>query len=117
VPPILWKSLLPFWVKWVCGRDPSFARTLRTEINPVWLRRTVKRLGSRYRLRLVSVGEEVFRDRLRESFRFETRMGETKLGSIIRVLRVLNSKDMVSRSFIFAQAHYPIYPTVIKEGA
>jgi len=116
MPPILWKGLLPFWVKWVFGRDPGFARTLRTEINPAWLRRTVKRLGSRYRLRLISLGEEVFRERLRATFRFETRTGATKLGPIIRVLRVLNFKDVVSRSLILARAHYPIYLTVLKEG-
>ena len=40
-PPILWPSLLPHWVR-LLGRDPSFARTMRTEINPAWCRRAVK---------------------------------------------------------------------------
>jgi SAM-dependent methyltransferase len=115
-PPILWKGLLPFWVKTVFRRDPSFARTLRTEINPVWVRRTIRRLGARYRLRLVSLGEEIFRERLRETFRFETRAVRSKLGSVMKVLGLLNVKDLVSRTFILFQAHYPMYVTVVKEG-
>jgi ubiquinone/menaquinone biosynthesis C-methylase UbiE len=38
-PPLFWKPILPLWVKWVFGRDPAFARTLHTEINPLWCRR------------------------------------------------------------------------------
>jgi len=116
-PPILWRGLLPFWVKTVFRRDPRFARTLRTEINPVWVRRTVKRLGKKYRLRWVSLGEEVFRERLRGAFRFETRGAGDRLGIILKVLGALNVKDLVSRSLILLQAHYPMYLTLVKEGA
>ena len=49
-PPILWKGLLPFWIKHVCRRDDHFARTLRTEINPIWIKPKLKRLGSKYDL-------------------------------------------------------------------
>lgn len=117
-PPILWKGLLPFWVKTVFGRDPSFARTLRTEINPIWFRRAIRRLGARHgdRLRLVSLGEDIFRERLRQTFRFETRGVRSKLESALKVLGLLNVKDLVSRTFIAFQAHYPMYVTVVKEG-
>jgi ubiquinone/menaquinone biosynthesis C-methylase UbiE len=115
-PPILWKGLLPFWIKTMTRRDPSYARTLRTEINPVWIRRAIKRLGTRYRLRRVSLGEEIFRERLRDSFRFETQGGRSKLGTLIKILGLMNVKDLVSRSLILLQAHYPMYLTVVKEG-
>jgi ubiquinone/menaquinone biosynthesis C-methylase UbiE len=116
-PPIFWRGLLPFWVRTVFGRDPSFARTLRTEINPVWVRRTIRRLNAKYRLRRISLGEEIFRERLRETFRFETRAVRSKLGSLLRVLGALNVKDAVSRALIVLQAHYPMYLTVVKEQA
>jgi SAM-dependent methyltransferase len=32
-PPLVARWLLPFWLR-LLGRDPAFARTLRTEINP-----------------------------------------------------------------------------------
>lgn len=115
-PPILWKGLLPFWVRTVIGRDPQFARTLRTEINPVWLRRTIRRLGKKYPLQTISLGEEIFRERLRETFRFETRGTESKLSGIMKVLGLLNYKDLVSRTLVFLQAQYPIYLTVRKQA-
>ena len=34
-PPILFKPMLAWWVRTVFGRDPAFARTLQTKINPV----------------------------------------------------------------------------------
>jgi len=33
-PPIFWKPLLAWWVKLVFRRDPAFARTLQTKVNP-----------------------------------------------------------------------------------
>lgn len=39
MPPVWWRWLLPFWLQRVCGRDPSFAKTFRTEINPISLSR------------------------------------------------------------------------------
>src|SRR5205823_1401841 len=39
MPPAFWKGLLPWYVKHILRRDPAFARTLRTEINPIWIQR------------------------------------------------------------------------------
>jgi ubiquinone/menaquinone biosynthesis C-methylase UbiE len=115
-PPIVWKGLLPFWIRTVIGRDPSFARTLRTEINPVWVRRTIRRLGAKYRLQWVSLGEEIFRERLRGSFRFETRAVRSKLSFLMRALGALNVKDAIAQVLVLLQAHYPMYLTVVKQG-
>jgi len=113
-PPILWKGLLPFWVKHVCRRDDHFARTLRTEINPIWIKRELKRLGSKYDLTLVSLGEELFVERLRQTFQFETSGVGSKIGPLIRGLGFLNYRDFVSRLIIVFKGHYPIYMTVRK---
>jgi SAM-dependent methyltransferase len=115
-PPILWKGLLPFWIKYICRRDPHFATTLRTEINPVWARRVVRILGSKYGLEVVSLGEELFTERLRDAFLFEAGATRSKIGSLIKAVGFLNYKDLVARVLILLQAHYPIYLTVRKHA-
>jgi SAM-dependent methyltransferase len=118
MPPLLHKTMLPWWVKTVFRRDPAFARTLRTEINPVWLRRTLRDLGTNQHLRVISLGEEVFRDRLKAaSFNFQQSAVRAILSPVINVLRRLNAGSLAANLFILLQAHYPIYLTVAKERA
>jgi len=115
MPPIWWKGLLPFWVKHVYGRDPAFAKTLRTEINPIWLRRTLRELGKNYPLQPVSLGEELFRERLNAAtFEFAQQGSRARIGPLISLLLKLNKGDMVANSLILLQAHYPLYLTVRK---
>jgi SAM-dependent methyltransferase len=58
-PPLIWRWMLPQWVR-VLGRDPAYAYTMRTEINPIWCRRSVKHINKRYPVELLSLGAEVF---------------------------------------------------------
>ena len=58
-PPVIWRWVLPFWVR-LLGRDPAFAYTMRTEINPVWCRRAVKQLNKKYPVKLLSLRGGVF---------------------------------------------------------
>ena len=69
-PPILWRWMLPAWVRFVLRRDPAFAKTLRTEINPLWCRRVLHDIGRRFPLKLISLGEDLFLDRLSQPFDF-----------------------------------------------
>lgn len=118
MPPLFHKALLPWWVKTLFGRDPAFARTLRTELNPLWLRRTIRSLGANQPLRLVSLGEEVFRDRLQaRSFNFQQSAVGAILSPMVEVLRRLNVGSLAANVFILLQAHYPIYLTVAKGRA
>jgi SAM-dependent methyltransferase len=115
-PPILWKGLLPFWIKTICRRDPHFAKTLRTEINPVWLRKVLKTLGAKYDPEMVSLGEELFIERLRNAFQSEAGATRSKIGSMIKALGFLNYRDFVAKTLVVLQAHYPIYLTVRKRS-
>jgi ubiquinone/menaquinone biosynthesis C-methylase UbiE len=115
MPPLLFRWMLPWWVKTAFGRDPAFARTLRTEINPVWLRRTVAGIAKEHPVRIVSMGEEVFRERLKSpSFNFQYNAVQKILGPIIGLLLRLNFGGIAANLFILLQAHYPIYLTVQK---
>lgn len=113
-PPILRPWILPKWVEIVFGRDPAFARTLRTEINPIWCRRAVAEIQKRFPVRLVSTGEEVFLSRLRESFQFETTQVKSTLGTAVRVFSFLNRGNLLAKAVVALQGHYPIYLTVQK---
>lgn len=107
-PPILWNGLLAGWVKWVFRRDPAFARTLRTEINPVWLRRTMRRIGRTYPVHVETMGEQRFLDRMAKPFVFQTGAVKGNASRAIRTLQRLNAFNWIGRGFVALQAHYPI---------
>jgi SAM-dependent methyltransferase len=107
-PPILWDGLLGFWVRHVFRRDPAFARTLRTEINPVWLRRTLKSIDRRYPLEVQTLGEERFLRRFSQPFDFQTDALAGAAGRGMRALQAINWCNWIGRFFVGMQAHYPI---------
>lgn len=110
-PPILWRSMLPQWVR-LLGRDPSFARTMRTEINPVWCRRAVKRVSEKYPVQLLSLGDDVFLDRLTQPFQFEMKRTAGKLQTIVSIVQRLNVGNWMGHMIVVAQGYYPIYLTL-----
>ena len=114
MPPLVWKWILPSWVKWVIRRDPAFSRTLRTEINPLWCRRVVRDLSRTYDLELITLGEDLFLERLSRPFVFEKQMVAGRLQSVIGALKKLNAGNWVGRLIVALQGHYPIYMTVRK---
>ena len=113
-PPIIWKPILAWWVRFACGRDPGFARTLQTQINPLWLRRAVRKLNQTFPLELISLGEDLFLERLSEPFRFETQAVEGAAGRAVAVLQAVNQWNWVGRLIVALRGHYPIYLTIRK---
>ena len=99
-PPIFWKPILSWWVQLVFRRDPAFARTLQTRINPIWCRRMVTKLGQIYPMQLVSLGEDLFVERLSQAFTFEAQMVEGKLGGLIATLKGLNYRNWVGHLIV-----------------
>ncbi len=113
-PPLFWKWVLPVWVKGVFGRDPTFARTLHTEINPRWCRRAVRQLNTTWPVQFISLGQELFLERLREPFQFETQGVAGKIGGVLWLVQKLNVGNWMGRLIVAAQGHYPIYLTLRK---
>jgi ubiquinone/menaquinone biosynthesis C-methylase UbiE len=114
IPPLLFKGMLAWWVKTVFGRDPAVARSLRTEINPVWLRKTIAKISRDQPVRIISLGEEVFRERLQSPFQFQHQTVAKVIGPVIGALQRLNFGGIAANLFILLQAHYPIYLTLRK---
>jgi SAM-dependent methyltransferase len=113
-PPILWKPMLAWWVKLMFRRDPAFAGTLQTKINPRWCRRTVRQASRIYSLELISVGEDLFLERLSQPFVFEMQMVASRLQGLVGVVAKVNVGNWMGRLIVALQGHYPIYLTVRK---
>jgi ubiquinone/menaquinone biosynthesis C-methylase UbiE len=107
-PPIIWRGLLAGWVKWVYRRDPSFARTLRTEINPIWLRKTLREISQVYPITVETFGEERFLARLAKPFVFQTEAVRGVAQRAIRLLQALNYRNWVGHLIVKLNGHYPI---------
>lgn len=115
-PPLIWRWMLPVWVR-LLGRDPAYARTLRTELNPFWCRQAVKEANRRYPVKLISVGDEIFLDRLRKPFEFDMVRTAALLGGFVKIVQKLNVGNWAGRLVVLARGHYPIYLTVRREVA
>lgn len=110
-PPLLFRWMLPVWVR-LLGRDPAFARTMRTEINPIWSRRTVKEINRKYPVELLSLGEQIFLDRLKEPYEFEMERTAAKFGTPVRIFQLINVWNWMGHLIVLLQGYYPLYITV-----
>jgi SAM-dependent methyltransferase len=114
-PPVIWRWVLPAWVR-LLGRDPAFAYTMRTEINPIWCRRAVRQINKEYPVQLLSLGAEIFLDRLTQPFQFEMERTAARLGKLMRVFQRLNLGNWIGKLIVSAQGYYPIYLTVRRKA-
>ncbi len=112
-PPLV-ANFLPFWVR-MLGRDPAFARTLRTEINPLWCRRTVRKINQLYPVKLLSLGEKDFLERLARPFQFEMQRVAQKLGRTISFMQKINLGNWIGHTIVALQGFYPISMTLRRE--
>jgi SAM-dependent methyltransferase len=115
-PPLVFRWMLPLWVR-LLGRDPSFARTMRTEINPVWCRRTVRQINKKYPVELLSLGEDEFLKRLARPFEFDMERTARTLTGMIRIVQILNVCNWIGRLIVQVQGHYPIYLTIRRRAS
>ena len=111
-PPIVWKPMRAWWVKLAFGRDPAFARTLQTKINPIWCRKQVRQLSKTYRLEQVSLGEEQFLKRLTGTFNFEAQIVKGRIERLIKLMQLVNVGNWIGHTLVGLQAHYPMYVTL-----
>lgn len=116
MPPLVSKSILPLWIRWVVRRDPSFARTLRTEINPFWCRRTMRKIARVYPLDVITLGEDLFLERLSGKMQFETQMVAGSIGGLMRVFQAVNRWNWIGRSIVLLRGYYPMFLTVRKRA-
>lgn len=89
-PPVLWRGFFAWYVRAIWRRDPAFAHTLRTELNPSWARRQIRELQKAFDLEVLGLGQELFLERM-------TSLDFAAWASLGRVKRVL---DMIGNSHV-----------------
>lgn len=114
-PPIFSNAFFRWWIKWVWRRDPAFAGTIRTEINPVWVRRQLKLIGQTAPIRLQTLGQEKFRDRMKAADVPGMR-GLSAIARLVSTARRLGLSALAAEIMILAQGWTPLIITVRREG-
>lgn len=114
-PPILSNAFFRWWIRWVWRRDPAFAGTIRTEINPLWVRRQLKNIGRTTRITLQTLGEEKFRDRMRTATVPGMR-GLSVVARLVSLARRLRISSAAAELMIVAQGWTPLIVTVRREA-
>jgi SAM-dependent methyltransferase len=115
MPPLVNRSILPAWVS-LFGRDATFSRTLQTQINPRWFKRVLAEVGQAYPLHVISLGDDLFLERLAKPFQFEAQGVSRRLGAVLRVIQLLNRGNWIGKLIVAAQGYYPLYVTVRRNG-
>jgi len=108
-PPILSKRIVKVLIKFLYRRDTKFLAHLHTEINPLWMMRTLRKLKRHYEFELLTLGQEEFRQRFSGEFRFEQQQSRHRLEKLVRVAQRLNKLIPLSNLFIATKTYYPIY--------
>jgi len=112
-PPILWRGLFPWYVKWIWRRDPEFAGTLRTELNVGWTRRTLKALARRHRFEVLGLGEDVFRHRM-TSLDFGAWATLERVKLVLRLLGHSQVRRLAASAVIALRGWTPLIVTLRK---
>lgn len=111
-PPLLFRGLFPFWVRWVYGRDPAFARTLRTEINPFWMRRQLRTLAPRFPNEMLDMGAATFRDRLTGRAAYTEWGTLGRVGRLVRLFRRVGLARLAAEVLIATRGWTPLILTL-----
>lgn len=115
-PPILWNGFFRWWIKWILRRDPAFAATIRTEINPVWVRRQLKQIATRIPLRVQTLGEQKFRERMRAADVPGMR-GLSAISGLVAAARRLGLSALAAEVMVALQGWTPLIITATREPA
>ena len=112
-PPVFSNRFFCWWMKAVYGKDPTFAATIRTELNPVWARREVIRLFETIPVDLLGLGQDVFRERMTAGLAKEW-MALGKVGKIVRLATKLKLNRIAAEIAILLQGWTPLIITLRK---
>lgn len=112
-PPVFFKSFFPWYIKYICGRDNSFAKTLRTELNLFWTKQAVKRLRLKYNFEVLSMGKELFYERM-SYLNFEAWAGLVIVKRTVEILKSLKLNKIFAKFFIFFNCYDPVILTIKK---
>jgi len=114
-PPIFSNAFFQWWIKWVWRRDPAFAATIRTEINPPWVRRQLRDIAKSVPVTVQTLGQDKFRERMRDAD--VPGMGNVALiKGPVSLARRLGLSAAAAEVMIALQGWTPLIVTVRRDG-
>jgi SAM-dependent methyltransferase len=113
-PPIYWKSFFPWYVKYLFGRNPSFAKSLRTELNVGWTKKTLASINTRIPHEIISFGIDTFYSRM-TTINFDAWASLERVKSLIMLSKKFHLHALSARLMIAIKAWTPIILTVQKK--
>jgi ubiquinone/menaquinone biosynthesis C-methylase UbiE len=108
-PMWFWK----FWIKYVLHKDPTFAGTIRTEVNYFSVKRMLKPFTSKKEIEIVSMGEDTCRERM-TTLAFTPYAGLTKIKRIIELLHKTKLIHLATWFVLLIKAHSPLIISIRK---
>lgn len=114
-PPIFSNAFFRWWIKWVWRRDPAFAGTIRTEINPPWVRRQLVEIHKIVPLKLLTLGQDKFRDRMRTA-NVPGMRGLSAVAGLVAFAQRLGLSAAAAEVIIALQGWTPLIVTVRREA-
>ena len=112
-PPIFSNRFFCWWMKTIYGKDPAFAATIRTELNPVWARREIIGISGITPLDLLGLGQDVFRERMND-VTVGRWMALGKVGRLVRFASALKLNSIAAEIAIALQGWAPLIITLRK---
>jgi ubiquinone/menaquinone biosynthesis C-methylase UbiE len=110
-PPIFSNAFFRWWIKWVYRRDPTFAATIRTEINPQWMRRRLADIARGHPVEVLGLGEDVFLRRMDEAA-VGRWMGLGVVGRLVALTKALHLNRLAARVAIALGGWTPLVVTI-----
>lgn len=112
-PPIFSNRFFCWWMKTIYGKDPAFAATIRTEVNPVWARRTLIETHATTPLDILGLGQDVFRERMGDAAVGKW-MALGKVGRLVEIAAKLKLNRLAAAIIIALQGWTPLIVSVRK---
>jgi len=112
-PPVRSNRFFQWWMKTIYKKDPWFAATIRTELNPVWARREIAHINETTPLELIGLGQDVFRARMRDAD-VGRWMALGKVGRVVNMARALKLTWLAAEIAVLLQGWTPLIITLRK---
>jgi len=112
-PPILSNRFFCWWIKFIYRKNPEFAQTIRTEINPIWARRQLEQINKKMPINTLSLGDDIFKERMRET-KIDGWMRLDKLQKLVRTASILKLNNLGARIIVLLNGWTPLIITLEK---
>jgi len=112
-PPLFFKGFFPWYVKYVWRRNPEFAKRLHTELNVFWTKQQLRRLKAKYRIKVLSLGENIFLKRM-GTLDFDAWAGLTKVQKALNLINNIGLISIAAKVILSLKGWNPIILTLRK---